>query len=63
MTPTPFAESLHRIGWSAQTAADRLDIDPRTVRRWISGQMEPPAGILAYLARLADLIEGERFDG
>jgi DNA-binding transcriptional regulator YiaG len=51
------AATLARIGWSKQTLAERLRVDERTVRRWATGATHPPERVVAWLDKLAALID------
>lgn len=55
---TYFAQLRHRVGWSAPFLADRLRASVRTIRRWDSGKYDAPDAVLAYLVRVADLMDG-----
>ena len=45
-------QALYGDQWQSPLARD-LDVSGRTVRRWVSGTSEPPAGLYAELLRLA----------
>ena len=45
--------ALDAICWSQRGLADLIGRDSRQVRRWASGQYEPPADLLAWLERVA----------
>lgn len=47
-------EALHGPRWQRPVATD-LDIDDRQVRRWASGEYDPPDGVIADLIRVARL--------
>jgi len=46
--------------WGAEEAANWLDVNPRTVRRWAAGEMPVPAGVQALLRKEIawDLVRG-----
>lgn len=48
---------LARIGWSQTELADRLGVNSRTVRRWVSGQNETPPDVVAWLQTVAMAVE------
>jgi DNA-binding transcriptional regulator YiaG len=52
MTPTEFRAALAEIGLSQAAFARWADVNPRTVRRWLSGKTAIPAhgGLLLDLA-------------
>jgi transposase-like protein len=45
-------EALHGPRWQNAVARD-LDVNPRQVHRWVSGEYEPHEGHVADLIRLA----------
>lgn len=52
MTPEAFRDALSRLGLSQVDGATLFGVDPRTVRRWVSGEREvppPAARFLQYL--------------
>jgi hypothetical protein len=49
---TALGEALHGPRWQRQTAHD-LDVDPRQVQRWTSGEYDVPDGVIADLERVA----------
>jgi hypothetical protein len=51
MTPKRYAEVIEKLGLSQVGAAKFLDYDPRTSRRWISGEQEVPM-VVAMLLEL-----------
>lgn len=55
MTPDQFKSRLAALGLSQVGAAKALGIDPRTVRRYCSGEFEVTRLIELALAGLADL--------
>ena len=50
--------ALSRAGISGEEFAELIDVDPRTVRRWLTGQ-PPYARHRAKIARALDLTEHE----
>lgn len=46
-------EHLTRIGWSQAYFSERIKVHPKTVQRWVRGEMEPPQSVYLYL----DLVE------
>jgi len=42
MTPDQLRDALVRLGINQLTAARWLDVDPRTVRRWLAGDRRIP---------------------
>lgn len=46
-------EYLARIGWSQAYFSGRMRVHPKTVQRWVRGEMEPPHSVYLYL----DLVE------
>ena len=46
-------EHLTRIGWSQAYFSERIKVHPKTVQRWVRGEMEPPHSVYLYL----DLVE------
>ena len=58
MTPTtPLGLDLARVGWTPPELARRLGKPARTVQQWATGKHPPPAGVAAYVARVARLVE------
>jgi hypothetical protein len=51
MTPRRYAEVIDKLGLSQVGAAKFLGYDPRTSRRWISGDMDVPK-VVAMLLEL-----------
>lgn len=45
--------ALAPIHWGPVDLARKLNINERTVRRWLAGQNEPPPNILAWLEAVA----------
>ena len=52
MTPDAFRAELTRLGLSQVQAARFLSVDPRTLRRWASGEIEIPGSVALLLPRL-----------
>ena len=50
MTPQQLRQALKRLGLKQTHAAERLGVDPRTVRRWVAGDRRIPAPV-AILVR------------
>lgn len=42
MTPERYAEAIKKLGLSQVGAAEFLGYDPRTSRRWVSGDLPVP---------------------
>jgi DNA-binding transcriptional regulator YiaG len=53
MTPAELRASLTRLNLSQVGAARLLNVDPRTMRRWISGEIAVPGPVVVLL----DLME------
>lgn len=53
MTPSQFRAILDRLGFPQVGAAQFLDVDDRTVRRWIAGDVPVPRSV-EMLLRLMD---------
>lgn len=58
---TRLTSLLDTIGWTTEEAAARLDINPRTLRRWKNGQNATPAVVLVWLGHIAGAIEAAPF--
>ena len=54
---TTLQQLREAIGWSIQHTADRLGVNERTVRRWDSGEFDPPSAIVAWLRKIAAYID------
>lgn len=55
MTPaTRLSTALDALNWSGRSLALLLGKNERTVRRWVSGDCDVPADVLAWVERLAD---------
>lgn len=52
---TEYARAVERLGWSQVGAARLLGIDPRTSRRYISGDLQPPRPLQILLRVLVNL--------
>lgn len=50
MTADQFGAALARLGLSPAALADLLDVNPREVRRWLTGAASVPGGIAAFMA-------------
>ncbi|CAH2601926.1 Helix-turn-helix transcriptional regulator [Rhodovastum atsumiense] len=55
MTAERLREILCQLGWSKDHLQQRLRVDPRVVRRWISGGADIPESIALWLERAAVL--------
>lgn len=53
MTTARLSAALHTLHWGPTALAEELDVNERTVRRWLSGQNEAPAAVVRWLERLA----------
>ena len=49
---TQLLEGLEAIGWSQVKLARKLQLDPNTVSRWITGRTPVPGFVLEYLGTL-----------
>lgn len=49
--------ALNRLHWSVQSLATMLDVNERTVRRWVTGQNPAAENVLAWLERLAAYVD------
>lgn len=49
---TPVSEYLKILRWSPSDLADQLEVNPRTVFRWVNGQNETPILVLIWLREL-----------
>jgi hypothetical protein len=50
ITPFQLKGHLQRVGLSQMEAARRLDVNPRTVRRWIAGESPIPEAVAQLVA-------------
>lgn len=58
MTPTSrFLAALGALHWGPVVLSELLDVNERTVRRWIAGQNDPPPAVLEWLEKLAAFVE------
>lgn len=58
---TEYARAIDRLGWSQVGAAKMLGIDPRTSRRYISGDLQPPNTLKLLLRVLVNLKRTEEW--
>jgi hypothetical protein len=58
---TEYQRALERLGWSQVGAAKMLGIDPRTSRRYISGDLQPPRPLTLLLRVLVGLKRTEEW--
>ena len=64
MTPEAFTAAIAALGWSQVEAARQLEVDARTVRRWVAGDRAIPGPAMvalrciARLRVLEDLVNG-----
>jgi hypothetical protein len=58
MGPERYAEVIAKLGLSQVAAAEFLGYDPRTSRRWISGELPVPK----VVAMLLELMVKTKFD-
>ena len=49
---TQLLEILDAIGWSQAKLARKLQVDPNTVSRWVTGRCPVPPWVLEYLSAL-----------
>lgn len=54
--PTRLSDALATLHWGPQVASRILDVNERTVRRWLVGQNEPPSDILAWVEQCASFV-------
>lgn len=47
------SQALTTLHWGPQVAARVLGVNERTIRRWLAGQNDPPAEVLAWILDLA----------
>ena len=45
-------EALSSREWTQKRLAEEMDVDERTVRRWVAGQTEPPGPAMKLLRHL-----------
>lgn len=53
MTPSRLSRALRTIRWTPSDLGRAVNVNERTVRRWLDGSFEPPAPVLAWLEDLA----------
>ncbi len=58
-------ETIYGKGWQTKLArslhrGDGKTVNPRTVRRWVSGEVAVPAGVAALLRMMSKLNNKER---
>jgi len=53
MTPTRLSNALAVLRWGPTDLADEINVNERTVRRWLVGQNETPEWVLEWLETLA----------
>lgn len=58
---TEYQRAIERLGWSQVGAAKMLGIDPRTSRRYISGDLQPPKPLQLLLRVLVNLKRTEEW--
>ena len=46
---------LAHLGWSQGQLAERIDVHPNTVSRWVNGKAQPPALVRIHLTLLLTL--------
>lgn len=49
MTPAEFSAAIAALGLSQLAAAEVLEVDPRTVRRWVAGDRDIPGPVRVAL--------------
>lgn len=49
--------ALYSLHWGPIDLARILDVNERTIRRWLSGQNEPPDAIVAWLEQIVAWLE------
>jgi DNA-binding transcriptional regulator YiaG len=57
--PADFAAAIAALGWSQVEAARQLEVDARTVRRWVAGDREIPGPVRVALRLMALLHQRE----
>lgn len=45
---------LSIIGWNQNTLAKRIEVNPRTVSRWITGETRTPFVVIEYLRLMSE---------
>ena len=58
MTSKQFTTALTRLGILQVALADKLKINPRTVRNWVGGRSEVPTTIAVLLNLMLDAGKG-----
>ena len=61
MTDTQLRRVLRRLGLSQMELARQINVDPRTVRRWVRGDQTVPKAVEELLKAWQQL--GRRFEG
>jgi transcriptional regulator with XRE-family HTH domain len=51
-----FSLALRGLRWGPRELAEMLAINERTIRRWLSGQNDPPPALLEWLELLAAFV-------
>ena len=52
MTPREFRDTRLALGLSTEQLAERLGVDPRTIRRWQDGRQSVPGPVTMAMALL-----------
>ncbi len=52
MTPHEFREARDKLGLSAAKLAAELGVDPRTIRRWLSGDQPVPELVAKWVEKM-----------
>jgi transcriptional regulator with XRE-family HTH domain len=55
VTPT-VATLCRQIGWTSGELARRAGVSPRTARRWVAGDIEPPELVREWLVKIAEAV-------
>ncbi|PPQ35428.1 hypothetical protein CCS01_07510 [Rhodopila globiformis] len=59
MTPDRFRDCLAALDWSQRGLAQRLGLQPTTVRRWAAGTGRIPEEVARWLERVAQPLRRE----
>ena len=57
MTANQFRATLARLGLSQRGASRLFDVNERTVRRWVAGDIAVPEGIVEHLRQMLTMSE------
>jgi len=59
VTPDQFRDCLAALDWSQRGLAQRLGVQPTTVRRWAAGTGRIPEEVARWLERVAQPLQRE----